>query len=161
MTHEIELAVTSPTLTHQAVASLTTPSTPSPPASGQPSTGFKLTKPIEWPRWTKSYKVFQTELRLDDETKDPSAYLKAVLRTVTQLWSDEPDWQQVVVAFRDGVAYGTDERTRLDLLQGTAAYQQLERGGNYAACFAEQTKSFMGRYSDPVLVNLRVGIIQS
>ena len=111
MTHEIELAVTSPTLTHQAVASLTTPSTPSPPASGQPSTGFKLTKPIEWPRWTKSYDVFQTELRLDDETKDPSAYLNAVFRTVTQLCSDEPDWQQVVVAFRDSVAYGTDERT--------------------------------------------------
>ena len=156
--HAMELAIASPGTVLAPVASI--PNIPT-PATGQPSAGFKLTKAVEWPRWTKSYDVLQQDLCLDDETKDPSAYLKAIMRTVTQLWSDQPDWQQVVVAFREGLARGTDERTRLDLLEGSVAYKLLERDGNHAACFAEQTKSFMSRYNDPTLVDLRVSIVKS
>ena len=156
--HAMELAIASPGTVLAPVASI--PNIPA-PATGQPSAGFKLTKAVEWPRWTKSYDVLQQDLCLDDETKDPSAYLKAIMRTVTQLWSDQPDWQQVVVAFREGLARGTDERTRLDLLEGSVAYKLLERDGNHAACFAEQTKSFMSRYNDPTLVDLRVSIVKS
>ena len=131
------------------------------PEASKASASFKLTKNVEWPTWSQTYVHKQENLNLDDPETNPAAYMKAVMRVVAQLWGEVPDWQQVTISFKQHIKVGTQERMRLDLLEESHEYKQLELTGRHAECFSTMSKLFLSRYNDPMLADLRVTLVRN